>query len=354
MRDTRDVRPSRDPRDKRDTRETRDQRDSRAPYTPANRFAPSGPGAPRELEAPAPQPPRPPQRPKQPPPPPRPLDLKLAGASPILPPPDFAAKALEYHIELEPHELEPLGRFLAMVLAANESMNLTSIDDPAHAWTRHVLDSLSLVQVLAELPAGARVIDVGTGGGFPGIPLAIIFPKLNFTLLDATAKKIEFLKQAAQALGLSNVQAVASRAEALAHDRGTRLTGLAAKNAPVTPGRAPRQNAHREAYDLVIARAVGPMATLAELTIPFAKPPERETETPGGVIALIKGQKAGEELEAASKAIKLLGGFYEQTIPTPTGQIVLITKINPTNRIYPRADGEPKRSPLGIGSSQKE
>jgi 16S rRNA (guanine527-N7)-methyltransferase len=300
------------------------------------------------------RPARPPQRPKQPPAPPRPLDLNLASASPILPPSDFAEKGLAFHIELEPHEIEKLGRFLAMVLAANESMNLTAIEDASHAWTRHVLDSLSLVQVLAELPDGSRVIDVGTGGGFPGVPLAIVFPKLKFTLLDATAKKIEFLKQACAALELRNVQPIASRAEALAHDRGTRLVGEAAKNAPVTPGRAPRQNAHREAYDVVIARAVGPMATLAELTIPFARPPEREKQTEGGVVALIKGQKASEELEAAAKAIKLLGGFYEQTIPTPTGQLVLITKINPTNRIYPRADGEPKRSPLGIGSGPKE
>jgi 16S rRNA (guanine527-N7)-methyltransferase len=218
-----------------------------------------------------------------------------------------------------------------MLLRGNERANLTAAAEAGPAWTRHILDSLTLIPVLSELSEGARVIDVGSGGGLPGIPLAICVPGLRFTLLEATGKKVEFMRQAAAALGLSHVEVVQARAEAAGHDRGER-TGTG------------RVGGHRERYDAVLARAVGPLNVLAELTIPFARPPAGET--PGGVIALIKGQKADEELAAAARALKVLRAEHEATMDTPTGRVVVLTKVGPTPRDYPRRDGEPARAPL--------
>lgn len=230
-------------------------------------------------------------------------------------------------IDFEPGDLDRLGRFLAMLLAANETMNLTAIKDPAEAWTRHVADSLTLLPALAQLSAGSRVIDVGSGGGLPGLPLAIVLPHLRFTLLDSTGKKAEFVRRAAAALGLSNVEVIADRAERLAHDRGARAV----------EGRA---GGHREAYDAVIARAVGRLPTLLELTVPFAKV--------GAPLLLIKGEQADAEVAEAKGALHLLKASHVQTIATPTGRIVVIEKGAATPKLYPRADGEPKRVPLGV------
>jgi len=226
-----------------------------------------------------------------------------------------------------------------MLLAANKAFNLTAIRDPDEAWSRHVLDSLSLLGVLAEIEApeggSLRVIDVGTGGGLPGIPIAMARPDITMTLLDATAKKCTFLDHVARELGLTNVEVVCARAEAAGQDRGER-TGTG------------RVGAHRDSYDLVVARAVGKLATLSELTIPFARV--------GGLIALIKGEKAGEELEEAKGALHLLHTAHAGTIQTPTGRIVVLEKQRQTPKSYPRRDGEPKRAPLGVsesGSSKK-
>jgi 16S rRNA (guanine527-N7)-methyltransferase len=175
------------------------------------------------------------------------------------------------------------------------------------------------------------VIDVGSGGGLPGIPLAITRPDLTYTLLESTGKKADFLREAVKALGLGNVSVLAERAEVAAQDRGTRVS---------VGGGSHREGAHRESYDLVIARAVGRLAMLAELTVPFAKV--------GGRVALVKGQQAEEELTEAAEALHLLKALHAGTLETPTGRIVVLNKGAATPRIYPRADGEPKRAPLGI------
>lgn len=260
------------------------------------------------------------------------LDFGLGTARALEPSPDFLAAAAALGVEFEPGDVDRLGRYLGMLLAANEKANLTSITDAGEAWTKHILDSLTLLAVLAELPAGARVIDVGTGGGVPGVPLAIVMPHLSFTLLEATGKKVEFLRQAAAMLGLGNVEVVQGRAERLGQDRGER-------------GGQGREGGHRERYDAVIARAVGPLNVLAELTVPLAKAPA--ADRPSGVIALIKGQKAADEVVSAAEALRQVRARHEATLDTPTGRIVVLTKDAPTPRTYPRADGEPKRSPLG-------
>ncbi|MCA9296533.1 MAG: 16S rRNA (guanine(527)-N(7))-methyltransferase RsmG, partial [Phycisphaerales bacterium] len=159
-------------------------------------------------------------------------------------------------------------------------------------------------------------------GGLPGIPLAIVCPEIRFTLLEATGKKARFLQQMVDTLPLPNARIVNDRAEVAAHDRDT----------------------HRAQYDLVIARAVGPLPVLLELTIPFARE--------GGFVLAIKGERAAEEIEQSRQALHLLHSAVAQTVRTPTSTIVVIEKSRTTPRIYPRRPGEPKRAPLGIGSAK--
>jgi 16S rRNA (guanine527-N7)-methyltransferase len=225
-------------------------------------------------------------------------------------------------------DVERLGLYLAMLMHANTRMNLTAIRDEGEAWEKHIFDALTLVPMLAELEEGASVIDIGSGGGLPGIPLAIVMPKAWFTLVDATKKKIEYLDQVIDGLGLKNVRAINARAEGLGADRGEK-----------TP--AGRVGGHRAHYDVAMARGVGQIAMLAELTVPLVKI--------GGLVLMTKGQRAEEELEAAKAALHMLHTNHAGTIETPTGRIVVLEKQRKTPRDYPRRDGEPKRSPLGVG-----
>ncbi len=218
--------------------------------------------------------------------------------------------------------------YLAMLMHANTRMNLTAIRDEEVAWEKHIFDALTLVPMLAEFDDGASVIDIGSGGGLPGIPLAIVMPRLWFTLVDATKKKIEYLDQVIDGLGLKNVRAINARAEGLGADRGQRSPDG-------------RVDAHREHYDVAMARGVGQIAMLAELTVPLVKI--------GGLVLMTKGQRAEEELEAAKAALHMLHTHHAGTIETPTGRVVVLEKQRKTPRDYPRRDGEPKRSPLGVG-----
>ncbi|MCB9844620.1 MAG: 16S rRNA (guanine(527)-N(7))-methyltransferase RsmG [Phycisphaeraceae bacterium] len=252
--------------------------------------------------------------------------LSLPSPAPLRPPTGFVARCAEMGIEFEADDLERLGAYLALLLEVNKSINLTAIRDPDEAWTRHIFDSLTLLAILADLPDGARVIDVGSGGGLPGIPLAIVMPALRFTLLEATGKKAEFLGRASEALRLPNTLVVAQRAERAGQDRGTRTAHG-------------REGGHRETYDAVLARAVGPMSVVLELTVPLARV--------GGLVLLTKGERAAQEITEAAHALHVLKAVVDQTVATPTGTIVVISKSSATPREYPRRDGEPKRRPLG-------
>jgi 16S rRNA (guanine527-N7)-methyltransferase len=232
------------------------------------------------------------------------------------PPPEFLAAAAEMGVEFEPGDLELLGAYLALLLDANTRFNLTSVTDPAEAWRRHVLDSLTLLPLLSELSPGSRIIDVGSGGGLPGVVLAIVLPQLRFTLLEATGKKAKFLRDTARTLSLANIDVVQERAE-----------------------KAGQSPAHREQYSTVVARAVGTLALIAELTVPLVKV--------GGQVLLIKGERAEEELAAAKQALYLLHAHHAGTIHTATNRIVVLDKIRKTPGAYPRKEGEPKRAPLG-------
>lgn len=240
-------------------------------------------------------------------------------------PEEFLRSARDLGVEFEADDIQRLERFLSLLLDTNRTMNLTSIRDPHEAWMRHILDAMTLLPMLAELPEGARVIDVGSGGGLPGIPLACVLPSLRFTLLEATGKKADFLERAIETLGLSNCDVLRARAEQAGQDRGRRTE-------------QGREGGHRERYDAAIARAVGRLNVVAELCVPLVRV--------GGPVFLVKGQKADEELEEASGALKTLLVRHAGTVDTPTGRIVVLEKAMPTPRAYPRRDGEPKRAPL--------
>jgi 16S rRNA (guanine527-N7)-methyltransferase len=267
----------------------------------------------------------------EPPSPREPIPFKT-DAPPLAPPPSFLAAAGDLGVTFDDGDLDRLGRYLAMLLEANALVNLTAIREPDEAWHRHILDALTLLPVLADLepreaekPADAgagdarqiRLIDVGTGGGVPGIPLAIVAPQIHVTLLEATGKKAEFLRAATQALGLGNTTVTQDRAESLGQDR-----------------------AHRETYDVAVARAVGRLAMVAELIVPLVRR--------GGLALAIKGEQAERELEEAAFALGKLGARFAGLAQTPTGRVIVLEKTTLTPRTYPRKPGEPKRAPLGL------
>lgn len=230
-------------------------------------------------------------------------------------PSDFASRAADFGVALEAPDLERLDAYLAHLLATNEKFNLTAVRDQAQAWERHILDSLTLIGPLEGAGAG-DVADVGSGGGLPGIPLAICLPEVRFTLIEATGKKAAFLRECIQRHGLANVEVVQERAETAGQDH----------------------RRFRERFDVVMARAVGPLRVLAELTVPLAKV--------GGFVFAVKGERAEGELAEAKAALHALHAAHARTIATPTGRIVVLEKLRKTPRMYPRAPGEPKRRSL--------
>jgi len=209
----------------------------------------------------------------------------------------------------------------------DERLNLTSITAYADVQTKHFLDSLVSLPLIAEelgssLPLPAlRLLDVGTGAGFPGIPLKLAAPALRLTLMDGTQKKIAFLEYLLSALGVEDVALVHGRAEEI--------------------GRAP---AHREQYDIVVARAVAPLNTLAEYLLPLV--------VKGGLVVIYKGPSAPEEFVEARRAIKVLGGEAVRLAPVAVPFlderrfILLLKKIAPTPSQYPRGQGLPRKRPI--------
>lgn len=230
-------------------------------------------------------------------------------------PTDLTSRLAAISVELEPGEAHRLDAYLAHLLETNAKFNLTAVRDEAEAWERHILDSLTLIAPLASLEA-CNVADVGSGGGLPGIPLAICLPEVRFTLIEATGKKAAFLRECIQRHGLANVEVVQERAETAGQDH----------------------RRFRERFDVVMARAVGPLRVLAELTVPLAKV--------GGFVFAVKGERAEGELAEARAALHALHAAHARTIATPTGRIVVLEKLRKTPRMYPRAPGEPKRRPL--------
>ncbi|MGE3912758.1 MAG: 16S rRNA (guanine(527)-N(7))-methyltransferase RsmG [Chloroflexota bacterium] len=228
-----------------------------------------------------------------------------------------AAGAARLGIPVSPEQLTTLARYIELLAARNQQLNLTRIVDPTEVERRHLLDSLTCaLPVLDTLKAGAawRVLDVGSGGGLPGLPLAIVFPRLRVTLLESAGKKAAFLREAVDALGLAQVTVTSARAEDAA--------------------RAPDA---RDSYDLVVARALAPLPVALELCLPFVRP--------GGVLVLPRGSDLAEQLAAGEDAAQELGASLRTPIPLndpdlpPGRSLVVADKLEPTPERFPRRPG---------------
>lgn len=210
--------------------------------------------------------------------------------------------------------------YMEGILEWNEKINLTAITDKEEFIRKHYIDSL-LCYEFDELQRAAKIIDVGTGAGFPGVPLAIVFPEKQFVLMDSLKKRLNVVDELCKELGINNVTTLHGRAEDLARDRN-----------------------HREKYDLCVARAVANTAVLAEYTLPFIKV--------GGSLLAYKGSDFKKELDEGQKSISLMGGKLagERSVTIENlgldHKIIIISKIKNTPMQYPRKAGTPSKEPL--------
>ena len=225
-----------------------------------------------------------------------------------------------FGFQLTSHQVTQFELYERELLDWNERINLTAIRDPERIRLKHFLDSLTPLLELRD-PAPHSLIDVGTGAGFPGIPLKIILPDLQLTLVESVGKKAAFCEHVVQMLALENVQVLTTRAEDLGHDR-----------------------AHREQYDWAVARAVAIMPVLAEYLLPLVRV--------GGAVLALKGENAPAEVQNSSNAFKLLGGALRKLAPLALPGIVeerylvVIDKKAATPPLYPRRAGLPLKKPL--------
>lgn len=221
-------------------------------------------------------------------------------------------------MELSDKQIAQFNLYYELLTAKNKVMNLTAITEYNDVVKKHFIDSMMISRVL-DMKKINSLCDVGTGAGFPGIPLKIVYPHLHLTLVDSVGKRVNFLSEVVEKLGLEDVEAIHSRTEDLAHN-----------------------SKYREKYDLVTARAVASMNVLSEYCIPYAKI--------GGYFAAYKSGNIGEEIENAKNAVKTLGGKIEKTdmfeLYEMGRSIVLIRKVNSTPKIYPRKAGTPSKNPL--------
>ena len=229
-------------------------------------------------------------------------------------------EAGELGIALNGGQLEQFFRYYELLVERNKVMNLTAITEEQDVVTKHFTDSLSLVKLMgAEAFAGKTLMDVGTGAGFPGIPLKIAFPELNVTLLDSLNKRIQFLETVCRELDLPDVACVHARAEEFAAE-------------------------HRETFDLAVSRAVAALPVLCELCLPLVKP--------GGKFLAMKSVESDAELAASQHAIAILGGAVEAVrdyaIPGTDvrHRLIVVEKVKKTPEKYPRMFAKIKKNPL--------
>ncbi len=224
-----------------------------------------------------------------------------------------------FGIVLTEAQIDLFNRYLFELTEWNNKFNLTAIREEKEIVLKHFVDSISAVPFFPENTSS--LIDVGTGAGFPGIPIKIVLKDLTVTLLDSLKKRVKFLNHIIQSHSYENMTAIHKRAEELAHMRE-----------------------HREVYDVGISRAVAPLPVLCEYVIPFVKV--------GGYFIPMKGSDIQNELKTSAKAIDILGGAVEDVkkfLLTGTGikrHLILIKKIRQTPTMYPRKSGKPSKSPL--------
>lgn len=228
-------------------------------------------------------------------------------------------------ITLSGEQKQQFLTYYEYLVEKNKVMNLTAITEYEEVITKHFLDSLAVVKTSCFKPeklAGKRLIDIGTGAGFPGIPLKIAFPELEILLLDSLNKRINFLNEVTEMLGLTKINTVHGRAEDYA-----------------------KQKEYRESFDFCVSRAVANLSTLSEYCIPFVKQ--------GGCFISYKSGSVDQELIQAEKAVKILGGQREEVVRFSLADtdmdrsFVVIRKAKPTPKKYPRKAGLPSKEPLG-------
>lgn len=234
----------------------------------------------------------------------------------------FAAVVNQLRVELTSDQLSAFDLYARRLLEANLRTNLTSTRDRDTVYRRHFVESLALLRVLQERDlVRSPAIDVGSGAGFPGLPIKIARPDVDLTLVEATGKKARFLESIVAELGLAAVTVVDARAEDLAHN-------------PV----------HRGAFRLALARTLAPLPVLLELTLPFL--------SMEGVLAAPKGGAAQRELRESANALAELGAAIEAAPPMelpldgPQQTIIIVRKTGPTPDRYPRRPGMPSKRPL--------
>ena len=238
-------------------------------------------------------------------------------------PADLADACRELGLDLDADTVERLRRYRDLLAAAARRFNLTSLRDPAQIERRHIVESLALGRLLADrglLAAGARVVDIGSGAGLPGLPLKIAWPGLRLSLLESNGKKCRFLREVVGELALGEVEVLEGRAE----DFG-------------------RDPAHRAAYDLAVARAVAPLPALLEYALPFLRLEGR--------LAAVKGSAAQRELGASQAALAALGGRVEAVLDfRPPGglrqSVIIVLKEAQSPERYPRRAGVPSKRPI--------